>query len=209
MYHLVYLTTNLINSKIYIGVHSTHHLDDGYLGSGIKLRMAINKYGKSNFKREIIYFCLDRVDANEWETKIVTSSFIRRKDTYNVTVGGVGIAKGTTHTSLNFNKVKRTRVPHSEEAKQNMSIAAKNRRYSKEARQKMSDNRKNMSEEHRKNLSKPKTKCISEESRKRYSDSFKLRFLNESEEQKLKRIEGVKQGWIKRRLNKTKDSIPV
>ena len=29
IYHLVYMTTNLINGKIYVGKHSTRNLDDG------------------------------------------------------------------------------------------------------------------------------------------------------------------------------------
>jgi len=66
IYHLVYLTTNLINNKIYIGVHSTYNLDDGYLGSGIGIKNAIKKYGKQNFKRQIIHYCLSEQDAYQW-----------------------------------------------------------------------------------------------------------------------------------------------
>lgn len=56
MYHIVYLTTNLVNNKIYIGVHSTYDLNDDYLGSGFALKKAINKYGKEKFKREILFY---------------------------------------------------------------------------------------------------------------------------------------------------------
>lgn len=36
-YYFIYKTTNLINSKIYIGQRSTNKIDDGYLGSGVIL----------------------------------------------------------------------------------------------------------------------------------------------------------------------------
>lgn len=31
-FHIIYKTTNLINGKIYVGLHSTDNVDDGYLG---------------------------------------------------------------------------------------------------------------------------------------------------------------------------------
>ena len=49
-YHFIYKTTNLINDKFYIGMHSTDDLNDKYIGSGKRLWYSINKYGINNFK---------------------------------------------------------------------------------------------------------------------------------------------------------------
>ena len=51
----IYRTTNLINNKYY-GKHSTHNINDGYLGSGVLLYKAIKKYSKENFSRDILMF---------------------------------------------------------------------------------------------------------------------------------------------------------
>ena len=44
--HYIYKTTCNITNKYYIGMHSTSNLEDGYLGSGKRLRYSIRKYGK-------------------------------------------------------------------------------------------------------------------------------------------------------------------
>ena len=49
MFYTVYKTTNLVNNKIYIGVHKTSKPNDTYIGSGKILADAILKYGKENF----------------------------------------------------------------------------------------------------------------------------------------------------------------
>jgi len=53
-YNYVYITTNLINEKQYVGSHETDNLNDNYLGSGTLFRRAIQKYGKEKFKRKIL-----------------------------------------------------------------------------------------------------------------------------------------------------------
>ena len=69
MKYIVYLTTNKINNKIYVGVHKTENPNvfDGYIGCGVKIQQAssymnpkspfqyaVKKYGVKNFHRSTI-----------------------------------------------------------------------------------------------------------------------------------------------------------
>jgi len=87
----VYKTTNLLNGKIYVGVHKSKDIfSDKYIGSGYALKQAIDKYGYNNFRRDIIA-CFDQYEkAFELEEIIVDKDFINRKDVYNLVVGGKG-----------------------------------------------------------------------------------------------------------------------
>lgn len=89
-HYLVYKTTNLVNGKIYIGKHETDNLDDGYLGSGILIQRAIEKYGKENFKREILFECSSREEMNAKEAELVNEEFLKLDDVYNIKLGGEG-----------------------------------------------------------------------------------------------------------------------
>lgn len=89
---IVYKTTNLVDGRIYIGVHKvkSSNMDDGYLGSGRSLRKDISLLGKDCFKRETVrvFDCIE--DAYNLEREIVDADFIARKDTYNISLGGTG-----------------------------------------------------------------------------------------------------------------------
>jgi hypothetical protein len=89
-YHFIYKTTNLINGKYYIGMHSTSNLDDGYLGSGNRIRRSVRKYGKDNFKLEILEFLSNREDLAKREKEIVNEDIIRDKLCMNLKIGGEG-----------------------------------------------------------------------------------------------------------------------
>jgi len=62
---VIYKTTNLINSKYYIGKDEKNNPD--YLGSGLLLNRAIKKHGRENFKKEILETCTNRTELNEKE----------------------------------------------------------------------------------------------------------------------------------------------
>lgn len=89
-FYLVYKTTNLINSKIYIGCHATNDLEDGYIGSGKLLKKAVKKYGKENFKFEILHFFNNPTDMFECERRLVTIDLVESDESYNLVVGGSG-----------------------------------------------------------------------------------------------------------------------
>ncbi len=85
MFHIVYKTTNEVNNKVYIGKHSTTNIDDGYLGSGVALKNAVNKYGKENFNRRVLKTFDCELAAYDYESKILTEAFIKSANTYNMT----------------------------------------------------------------------------------------------------------------------------
>lgn len=78
----------MMTGKIYLGVHGTDDIDDGYLGSGKFLLLAIKKYGKENFVRQVIHIFDDEEIAYALEKEVVDQKFILRKDVYNCTFGG-------------------------------------------------------------------------------------------------------------------------
>lgn len=87
-YHYLYKITNNLNGKIYIGVHATDNMDDGYMGSGKLIWLALKKYGKANFTKEILQ-TFDSVQAMyEAESVIVNIAFVKDDNTYNITTGG-------------------------------------------------------------------------------------------------------------------------
>lgn len=90
MYYYIYQITNLVNNNIYIGVHRTVDLDDGYMGSGKIIKRAIAKYGLDNFKKDILEFFETSELMYAREKELVTDEFLLREDTYNLRRGGFG-----------------------------------------------------------------------------------------------------------------------
>ena len=92
----IYKITNNVNQKIYIGKHASKRKN--YWGSGKKIKLAIKKYGKENFNKEIIEQCVDEEQLSNREIFWINFFDARnRLKGYNITEGGDGnstICKG-------------------------------------------------------------------------------------------------------------------
>lgn len=101
--YIVFETTNLVNNKIYIGIHKVYNVNvfDGYLGCGIYTKLPytyehaktllqsdVKHYGIKNFRRNILSICNTEDEALKIEEAIVNESFLKRSDVYNQLLGG-------------------------------------------------------------------------------------------------------------------------
>ena len=89
-YHFTYKTTNLINGRYYLGMHSTNRIDDGYLGSGKRLYYELNKYGRDNFKFEILQQFDSREELVQAEINLITEQDLKNPNCLNLKQGGSG-----------------------------------------------------------------------------------------------------------------------
>lgn len=179
---IIYKTTNLINGKIYIGQDTKNSIN--YIGSGKILKHAIKKYGKVNFRKEIIEYCKTIEELNDKE--IYWINFFNSKDPdigYNISDGGFG-CKGFKQTKESIEAIKKNsnsegfkKIMRSEDTKRKISNGQKN----SERKKKLHE-----SEEYRMKMSESlKGRIVSTETRKKLSDSLKGKTKSEEHKKKL------------------------
>ena len=154
----VYIHTNLINGKKYVGITSNFvkkRWRNGYgYSENLPIGRAIRKYGWENFEHEIVADNLDEDDAKKMEQELI-KSFNTTDDRYgyNVTAGGDGI-RGFKHSEASRAKLSEKarqlersgeRNPNyghkwSEEQRKEASITHKRENLSSETLKKMSEN---------------------------------------------------------------------
>ena len=107
-YGFIYVTTNHLNNKKYIGkkTYDSYNRWKTYLGSGILLNRAIKKYGSENFSKEIIENCNSLEELNDREKYWINHfNAVESDDYYNCAIGGDGgnvIAGFTDEQLLNY-----------------------------------------------------------------------------------------------------------
>jgi len=144
-FNFVYITTNLINGKQYVGDHSTDDLNCAYTkryrGGGTILKNAIKKYERKNFNREILDFFPTKQEAFDAQEKYIIQFNTLVPNGYNISPKGGCKAKGSVsedtkkkHSEMMKGKKK---PPRSKEHQQKLNEANRGRHHTKEAREKI------------------------------------------------------------------------
>lgn len=229
--YCIYLTTNKINGKTYVGQHKYKKLYDGYIGSGTLLRRAIKKYGKENFEIEYLETDLteDEIDWYEqWYINVLNPD-------YNLKEGGQGARYRSTIASQEYriklsnahigqtawNKGKKLEecASNPEEARRNLSLSHIGQTAWNKGKKGPPAWNKGLKtpEETRKKLSQRKLENpvrywkgskFSEEHKRKLSESHKGKNNTGSEEYKLYKANGGTMNWNefqKERKNGRKD----
>jgi len=93
---IIYKTINLINGHYYIGKDQKNN--DFYLGSGLALNRAIQKYGRENFKKIILEQCSDPEHLKQSEIFWIEQyNATDDPSSYNIAKGGHGGHTGAYH----------------------------------------------------------------------------------------------------------------
>lgn len=200
MYY-VYLTTNLLNGKIYIGQRKYRDClpdDDKYLGSGSILHRSIKKYGRANFKKTILHYNIEtQAETDLLEIFEIANHNSLSPNGYNLSKGGRfggGGSKGFKHSEETKRKqrikaLERWKDPEYIQKRKETFCSPKGRKYSKEICQRVSDRNKGHT--------------VSEETKRKISEKLKGIPLSEETKQKMKgRIP-----WNKGKKTLTKKNI--
>lgn len=194
-YHYCYVTTNIVNNKKYVGDHSTNNLDDGYLGSGNIFTHSVIKYGKENFKKEILEFFDTKQEAFDAQVNYINEYNSLIPSGYNISPTGGhnvgGCFSEETIEKLRIGSKYKKSKEQREKIRNGVKLAIKEKRltvpswegrtHSNESKEKMSNSQKGkiMSKESKeKNRMSHKKENLAISTRSKMSESAKKRWEN-------------------------------
>ena len=193
----VYKITNKINEKVYIGKYEgTDEKFENYMGSGLLINRAYEKYGIENFEKEIIERCDNRDTLAERERYWISKYNSQALSIgYNIMSGGDGGDTLTNHPDIDLIKEKISTKgkgrEFSEEHRKKLSEAGKGRKHTEESLNKMKGRPK--SEEHKKKLA----QGAKEQWKRQKAEDYKV-----SDETKRLLSEKRKQWWAEKKKDK-------
>lgn len=193
--YYVYLTTNLLNGKQYIGDHKINFKEKKYyFGSGLLITKALKKYGEQNFIKVILEWFDTKEEAFNAQEKYINEFKTLQPNGYNISLKGGNQITG----SLSPETIEKIRKKckgksawnkgksMSDECKEKMSKSHLGLHHSGETKEKIGKgglgkktwiNVKSMSKESREKISQIHTGMkASEQTRLKMSSSQKKRF---------------------------------
>lgn len=100
---IIYLTSDIINNKKYIGKDRNNN--PSYLGGGVLLKKAIKTYGRNNFVKETLEICSSIKQLKEREIYwLEYYDAANNPDFYNLTNKSYGSVNGPTKTESYLNR---------------------------------------------------------------------------------------------------------
>lgn len=159
-FHFVYKTACTVTGKWYIGLHSTDNIDDGYLGSGMRLTRSVKKYGEAAHSREILFMGATRKEASNKEAELLSEDVRKDPMCMNLGPGGLGAtdrpatseetatklskaSKGYVRTKEWYDKIAASRAKtwttHTPEAREKIRTALTGKTLTEEHKKKISE----------------------------------------------------------------------
>ena len=208
-YHYIYKTTNKINGKFYVGMHSTNNLNDGYLGSGKRLRRSIHKNGVENFNIEYLEFFDTRTDLVNREKELVNEDLLKDPMCMNLKPGGEGGFMNEIHREKFF-KIALSDNINKKRSKKGALITHTKRKndldFDKKWRESLSKGLKGNTIWLGKKHSEETKRKISEIAKQRIGDKNSQYgtcwITNGVENKKIKKSQPIPNGWVKGRITK-------
>lgn len=148
-YGFIYVTTNMINGKKYIGQRKfdAKCVWKYYKGSGKTFKKALKKHNNKNFVREIVAIAYSLEELNHLEIEFIKShNAIENDDYYNIADGGKSGNKFAGKTEEEMNEIKKKMSEgtkgyhHNEAAKEKIRNAHLGKIVSEETKSKMKKN---------------------------------------------------------------------
>ena len=196
-YGFIYITTNMCNGKRYLGRKKFSEDWEYYLGSGAIFKKAIDKYGRDNFKREIIDIAFSENELNQKEYEYsVFLNVVDSDDWYNLVYGG-GATSGyhmSDETKLKISKSRKGKLLGEENPRYGKPIPEDIKDKIRQANKKKTGENNHMYGKHH-----------TEETKEKMSNALKGKYAGEKsyrygkhipEEQKIRMSETKKKNWI-------------
>lgn len=136
-YGYIYVITNKLNGRMYVGQHYSKTFDPCYWGRGTEITADIKIYGVENFTRKICEWVRNKSEADCKERYWIELLGTFRGNGYNLTPGGGGCGAGVdNHAYGKPSPLKGTHI--SEERKLTISVYFTGRQFSKSHLEKLS-----------------------------------------------------------------------